>query len=1129
MKKIRIISALLSLCMIIGVLANLYILPAFAANTDDESSSAVIRDGEYYRENYVEKSYASAELKIKTMNKGVPLLTNDKYEFYLDTLSGEWALKNVKTGQYIFSNPYDLGGSKASEKIKMDLLSQILITYDESGVEKSYTSFEHCVKLNQLKVRNLKNGIRVEYAIGNEETRRLLPIQITEERFQSEIMSKIPDEIDGKTNRLKLQMQDSMYILKDPNQPGLPQTVIDKMLDEYPICEKYPIRVLSADAKDQEKNRMETQIKTYCPGYTFEELEYDHTLVGYVAKDKAPAVFKFGLEYSLTDEGIDVRLGANGIRFDETVYTLKNMKILPYVGAGSSDNTGYIFIPDGSGTIIRFEDVITDPVALSGKLYGQDYAFHDIKGSTQQTMRLPVYGVVSNGTRNEVTEVDGNVVINKIPQSGGFLAIITEGESLANIHAETGGTLHKYNTAYTSFNPRPSDQYNLSDSISVGSNASWTVVSDRKYTGSYRIKYVMLEDELLSAAAAEKEENYNGYEASYVGMAKAYRDYLYGEGQLNKLTEKDVKENIPLYIETLGTIDTVEKILSFPVTVETPLTTFDDLMTMYSELQGMGVDNVNFRLKGFANGGLSATVPSQVKFQKKAGGDSGYKELLAKAESNGFGVYPDFDFSYVYNTGMFDGFSFKGDAVRTIDDRYTQKQKYNNVYQTLMETGNVVISVSAFSEFYEGMNKDLKKLGATSLSVSTLGSDLNSDFDEDNPYNREDARYETVKLLKSLNKDYTSIMSDAGNAYVLSYVDHLLNVSLDSSRYIYSSQAVPFMGMVLHGAVEFTGTPLNTTGNIAYEMLKMIENGSNPYFLLAYRNTAELKDDAIYADYFSVRYDIWKEDLVNYYKTLNEALKDVQTSVIVDHEFIQASRVPTEQEKLDDEAALKAAEEEEAINKVHVEEKERRAEILAAKLEALKNAEQAPADPDATEPGATPENPGTEDTEEDEPAEEDPAQNPSVGEQNPEPEDEEDLIDIKTKYLTQTGTVVKVTYANGTVFILNYNSFDIVVNDRVIEAFGFLKSTVEEEEKYVEVEPETPAVPEQTEPTEPEATTEPTETTDPAETISPAETTTPAETTATPAETTEPTETTGTPAVTGEPATAETTASADQA
>ncbi len=1054
MKKLRILSAILSFIMVFGMLANLSLLPVFASDTDTEAENGTIpakdRDNDFYRENYLEKSYRNKEDKIKTMTK---YLESDKYIFYIDVYSGEFALQNKITGQLMFSNPYDVGTSVKNESAKKTLLSQVIINYSDSGVDKTYTSFENCVMLNQLSVKNLKNGVRVEYAIGNTETRKLLPMQISKERFETEILANIPE---GRAKDVFL----SFYQLKSLDDPTLTSSGKQQLLQTYPIVEQFPIYVFSTDAKENEKIRQETVIKTYCPLYSFEELQADHDEVGYTAANKAPAVFKFALEYSLDDSGLNVRLGANGIRFDETVYTLKDIKLLPYVGAGSSANTGYVFIPDGSGTLIRFEDVAKQSVTISGKLYGADYAFHTVTGTTQEVMRLPVYGVVETTLRTvnvpgHEDETTGEWVEDQLvqyPLSSGYLAIIEEGDSLATLFAETGGTLHNYNTAYTSFNPRPSDQYNLSDSISVGSNATWTVVSDRKYTGSYRIKYVMLDDELLAEDIQKEDESYSYYKASYVGMADAYRDYLLANGHLTLLKDEDVKDNIPLYIESFGTIDTVEKFLSFPVTVETPLTTFDNLMTMYSELESAGIDNINFRLTGFTNGGMLPTVPAKVDFQKEVGGNKGYTEFLEYAGEKGIGVYPDFDFVYLSDTGMFDGYSSRRDAVRTIDDRYTQSQKYDNVYQTLMPSGNVVISVSAFSDFYEGFHKDYKKFGATSVSVSTLGSALNSDFDEDNPYNREDARSETIKILEKLSNDYSSVMSDAGNAYILKYVDHLLDVSLEGSRYISSSQSIPFVGMVIHGSVQFAGAPLNTTGNIATEILRMIESGASPYFLLSYQNTADLKDYAYFSEYFSVRYDIWKDDLVEYYNILNEALSDVQSSTITDHEFVQGERVPSEEEILADQEEIKKAEEEVALNKVHKTEKERRAEILAAKLEALKKEEE---EPDEGEEGETEnpdvgETPDTETPDEETPDTEAPDTETPDGEtpdteepgtDKPEEtpaEPEEDVVDIKTKYLTEKGTVVKVTYSNGKTFILNYNNFEIKVGEQKVPALGFV-------------------------------------------------------------------------------------------
>lgn len=1042
MKRLRFISAVMTIVLVIGLFANLSLLPVFAANNDTQ------KDDSSPWEEYLKPSSRTQSVEAKLASMKKTQLENDKYVFYIDTYSGEFALSNKITGQTMFSNPYDVGKTTYSEtvdntRIQKQLLSQIIINYSLNGTSSTYTSFGDCVMLGngQLKVKSMKNGIRVEYSIGREETRRLIPMMISAERFESEILSNIDKvlesgELDRALERkVRNAFYDAGFFIKRDLSTAIGETQKQQMIEKYPAVQKFPLYVFDSDqASNKDKNEIENYIKTYCPDYDFAALAEDYEMVGYVDKEQAPAVFKLALEYSLDDQGLNVRLPANGIRFDESVYTLDNIAVLPWVGAGNSNNNGYVFLPDGSGTIVRFEDFKGTPVILSGKLYGQDYAFHDVAGSTQQIMRMPVYGIVETKQKTRYKKViDENGVEQEIKENytedNGFLAIIEEGDSLSYLTAETGGTAHPYNTAYTTFNPRPSDQYNLSDSISVGSNAQWTVVSDRKYTGSYRIKYVILEDEKVAEeklSQTEDGKSFDYFEASYVGMAKAYRDYLVKNGQLTPFTSETVKEDIPLYIESFGTIDTTEKFLSFPITVETPLTTFDDLLAMYSDFEDSGINNVNFKLRGFTNGGMYSTVPSGVKFQKKSGGNKGYKEFINTANEKGFGVYPDFDFVNLWSTGTFDGFSLKRDAARTIDDRYTQKRTYSFLFQTLMDSGNIIISASAFSNFYDKFSRDYNKLGSNGISVSTLGSDLNSDFNEDNPYNREDSREAVVEILDRMQKDYGSIMVNAGNAYVYKYADHILEVSLDSSRYLLSSQSIPFAGMVLHGSVNFTGSAMNTIGDIDYEILKIIENGAAPYFMLSCRNTSELKDNLLFTQYYSVRYDIWKEDLIKYYNLLNEALGDVQDATIDDHEFIDAKRVPSEKEEKEDAEALQAALAEAQKDKAKVAEKERRAAILEQKIAAEKAAQlQASQVPGQTAPVApqTPEAiPATPET----------PQQPETNE-----EEEEEVIDLETKYHTELGTVVKVTYSNGKAFILNYNTFTITAEGQTIEPLGF--------------------------------------------------------------------------------------------
>ena len=135
------------------------------------------------------------------------------------------------------------------------------------------------------------------------------------------------------------------------------------------------------------------------------------------------------------------------------------------------------------------------------------------------------------------------------------------------------------------------------------------------------------------------------------------------------------------------------------------------------------------------------------------------------------------------------------------------------------------------------------------------------------------------------------MLVSSGNKYSIKYATDILEVPLDDSRYTYSYTSVPFMSMVLHGYKQYAGTALNLAGDYTYQILKSIESGASPYFVVAKSNTAKLKDYSGYSDisqYYSVRYSIWTSDIINSYRTMNEALADVQSSEIRKHDILSS-------------------------------------------------------------------------------------------------------------------------------------------------------------------------------------------------------------------------------------------------
>lgn len=549
--------------------------------------------------------------------------------------------------------------------------------------------------------------------------------------------------------------------------------------------------------------------------------------------------------------------------------------------------SGYTFIPDGSGALYQLSRSVT----RSTRVYGEDYALlADIAGYHTTPMRMPVFGQVQT-----VTAPDGST------ESSGYLAIIEEGDTLASL--EMNHSTQYYASVIPTFITRQRDT----------SKSNWTVYASRRYLDDYKLRYIILSDDDKARDAALG----SYYECSWMGMAYAYRDYLDAQNNgFERLTSDDVATTIPLYIETFGCMDTVRKIMSIPVTVSVSLTSFEDIEKMYDYLIGENVTNVKFKMTGYANGGLKSEVPYKLKWESSVGGKSGFKDLLDYAADHPeLGIFPDFDF--VYTSGSGTSVNMKKYAARTVDNRYTSKRVYSVTQQTLISHFQMVLSPATFSHFYEKLESKYAKYENMAISLSTMGSDLNSSFDEEKSSLREDSKNYTIEALAYFSDKGYDIMVNGGNAYTWNYADYILDVPLDSNRYNNEYSAVPFMGVVLHGYVEFAGTALNMEGNLAYAMLKAMESGAGVYFIISYANTELLKEDELLSQNYSVRYDIWRSRLVEIYQELNSVLADVQTKLIIDHSFLNGTRVPDADELLQD--ALEEAEKEAAAVKERLE------------------------------------------------------------------------------------------------------------------------------------------------------------------------------------------------------------------
>ena len=115
----RVLSTLLAVIFMLGSFTLLPMNEVSAAEGEEDEEFVEIVNVE----TYLTDVYNTPEEKLATMKLWVADTKGYGYELYVDPDSGEVATVNTKTGDILFSNPYDIGSSSAAADIKKEILS----------------------------------------------------------------------------------------------------------------------------------------------------------------------------------------------------------------------------------------------------------------------------------------------------------------------------------------------------------------------------------------------------------------------------------------------------------------------------------------------------------------------------------------------------------------------------------------------------------------------------------------------------------------------------------------------------------------------------------------------------------------------------------------------------------------------------------------------------------------------------------------------------------------------------------------------------------------------------------------------------------------------------------------------
>lgn len=581
--------------------------------------------------------------------------------------------------------------------------------------------------------------------------------------------------------------------------------------------------------------------------YTVESINNGVRYIYTIGDDTAS--FVIPIEYRLYDDYYEVTIPSDHIEELGGGYIYR-IQLLRYMGATSYDDNGYMVVPNGTGSIINFNNGKTTAAAYSQYIYDIDpLAATYTNVEPLETARLPLYGICS--------------------EDHSLLTTIESGSTNCVLTAQVSGSFNDYNYMYPTFVYRTVD-----DLKNFGnSTTSVSVMEANFYKSDVCVRYTPLTKEY----------------AGYSGLANYYRERLINEGVL---VANESENDIPFYYDVIGAAKETGHVLGVQYLTTFAMTTFDQAGQMSDSLASMGVTNQVMNLQGWFNGGYYHDATDGVKIMSNLGGKRGLEALNDRVNANGGTMYADVAFQKVTAADRF--FPYTQVASRYYGSGYAARfglvdpTTYRNT-AALGYTENIYSAISPkfLPRYVESFVKKTSKLDIDGYSLRDLGSYLISDKKRTAPIERDDALKIVEGQLALLEGTGKKLMTSEANAYAFAYSTDILNVPVYDTEYAIVDEQIPLYEMIIHGYINYSSELLNyeNSDDMPAVRLQLIESGAAPHYVFTWEDSSRMKLTALNS-YYNTTFANWSEGAVETYKYVNGALRDVQNAAIIKHEII---------------------------------------------------------------------------------------------------------------------------------------------------------------------------------------------------------------------------------------------------
>ncbi len=547
---------------------------------------------------------------------------------------------------------------------------------------------------------------------------------------------------------------------------------------------------------------------------------------------------RFCVEVSLSDRSLQVRVVEDSLE-EYGLCRLKSLYFMPFLGSTYSDETpGYFLVPDGCGALLRFQKPSDYNSALEGRIYGPDPGIDSLTTAAnllasrgndylveENVMTLPVFGIVHGEGQH------------------GILAMVTGGVEQAYITASVAGVITDYNWCTARFAYR----------------TSYMKPVNKAGSGVYTAQ-----EEANDIAPAMEYVFLTGDEADYSQMAVYYRDRLEISGTL---PTAQAEEEIPLWLSILGA-EIKEGILYNTTTV---LTSVDDGAAITGRLQSAGITNLQACYMGWEQGGLNGADYDELDIDRHLGSTGALEEWQASLQANGGSL------SLYRNLGQAneDQISLRSQAAMNISSAYIHYSVDNDslMYPDsyVVKTETAALLLEKLTQRWKGYDLALDNIGCAPFTDYTRGAQL--------------SRLQTMERQSEMLADKAGLSLFQPSPYQWQSVSNYLDMPMTNSQYLCETDTVPFLQIVLKGSMNYYTPYMNLGFYSDAAVLKLVEYGAYPSFVVAQAESHELEDTPL-ENLFSVCYDDWDQRIIQIYHYVAGALNAVEGRCITEHQMV---------------------------------------------------------------------------------------------------------------------------------------------------------------------------------------------------------------------------------------------------